>query len=161
MRCSDLRFFAANKKKNPKRNGRERLRLLPFVCQKRAGQAQAAQSEAVASSAAPVAFARHSPESSDREEFGKSNLCFPDSCWNRRQQAAVGTADRQQPVRAGTADQAQPAQSRQRRPAIGAELRRFADFEAFNLWASTVVDRIGGSKWQSALPTRGSLRLLP
>ena len=35
-------------------------------------------------------------------------------------------------------------------------LREFADFGRFNLWRPIVVDRTGGSKWVSALPTGGS-----
>lgn len=34
------------------------------------------------------------PEFSDREEFGKFNLCFPNSCQNPRQQVEAGTARR-------------------------------------------------------------------
>ena len=34
-------------------------------------------------SQATVTLMGHMPESSDREEFGKSNLCFPDSCGPR------------------------------------------------------------------------------
>ena len=43
-------------------------------------------------SQATVTLVGHMPESSDREEFGKSNLCFPDSCSVRRQPAEPGTA---------------------------------------------------------------------
>ena len=42
------------------------------------------------------------------EESGKSNLCFPDSCEDARQQVGVGTAGRQQvgagSPRVGSAD---------------------------------------------------------
>ena len=34
------------------------------------------------------------PEFSDSEEFGKFNLCFPNSCQNPRQQVEAGTARR-------------------------------------------------------------------
>ena len=40
-----------------------------------------------------VAVGTADPEFSDSEEFGKSNLCFPNSCQNPRQQVAVGPAD--------------------------------------------------------------------
>ena len=42
-------------------------------------------------------------EFSDREESGKSNLCFPDSCEDARQQVGAGSACRQQQVAVGTA----------------------------------------------------------
>ena len=58
------------------------------------------------------------------EEFGNFNLWFPDSCSIRRQQVAVGPADRQQ-LGPGTAR-----------------------------WRPTVVARTRGSMWQSARPAR-------
>ena len=41
---------------------------------------------------------------------------------------------------------------RQRRPSIRKEACGFADLGRFNLWRPMVVDRIGGSKWNRALP---------
>ena len=50
------------------------------------------------------------------EEFGNSNLWFPNSCQNRRQQLGAGTA------------------CRQCRPSICGEIRRFEEISRSNQW---------------------------
>ena len=67
---------------------------------------------------------------------------------NPRQQVEAGTARRQAKGTRGAYDA-----RRQRRPIIRKEACGFEDFEAFNLWASIVVDRRGGSNQLSARPT--------
>ena len=67
---------------------------------------------------------------------------------NPRQLVEAGTARRQAKGTRGAYDA-----RRQRRPIIRKEACGFEDFEAFNLWASIVVDRRGGSNRLSARPT--------
>ena len=60
---------------------------------------------------------------------------------------------------------AQGSTSRQRRPVISGEFRKFADLGRFNLWRPMVVARTGGSKCVQAQPAgrqgdQGSLRCL-
>ena len=87
-----------------------------------------------ASGEVSIAFVGQYPFSTN-EEISRSNVWRLISCSIRRQ-----------PVEAGTA-------RRQRRPIIRKEACGFEDFEAFNLWASIVVDRRGGSNRLSARPT--------
>ena len=81
---------------------------------------------------------------------------------NADQQSARKLADSQTlaaPIYGGQRSSPEPEHlpantSRQRRPTIRKESCGFADLGRFNIWRPTVVARPGGSKWQSALPTR-------
>ena len=85
-------IFCGEQKRNPKRNGRERLRLLPFVCQKRAGQAQAVRRKTETSRVARYCAPCSSGCGRQRDQGSLRCLSYACAAWPRRQQAAPGTA---------------------------------------------------------------------
>ena len=87
-----------------------------------------------------------SGESRKTGEFGKFNVCFPNSS-----PESAAASECRLGLLGGNV-------SRQRRPAISAELRGFEDLGRFNLWRPMVVNRTRGSKWMQALPA-GSKRV--